>query len=158
MIRLNKSRMDYLAKLQEMIDEYNAGSINVETFFKRLVEFSRSLQEEEQRAIKENLSEEELAVFDLLTRPDMKLTKKQEQEVKKVAKELLETLKLEKLVLDWRKRQQSRAAVRQCIEVILDRLPEPFTTDVYRRKCDAVYQHVYDSYFGQDSGVYVTAV
>jgi type I restriction enzyme R subunit len=141
-----------------MIDEYNAGSINVETFFKRLVEFSRSLQEEEQRAIKENLSEEELAIFDLLTKPDMKLTKKQEQEVKKVAKELLETLKLEKLVLDWRKRQQSRAAVRQCIEVILDRLPEPFTTDVYRRKCDAVYQHVYDSYFGQDSSVYVTAV
>jgi type I restriction enzyme R subunit len=158
MIRLNKSRMDYLAKLQEMIDEYNAGSINVETFFKKLVEFSRSLQEEDQRAIKENLSEEELTLFDLLTKPDMKLTKKQEQEVKKVAKELLDTLKLEKLVLDWRKRQQSRAAVRQCIEVILDRLPEPFTTDVYRRKCDSVYQHVYDSYFGQDSSVYATAV
>ena len=46
MIRLNKSRLDYMDKLQQMIDEYNAGSINVETFFGRLVEFSRSLQED----------------------------------------------------------------------------------------------------------------
>jgi hypothetical protein len=32
------------------------------------------------------------------------------------ARALLETLKKEKLVLDWRKRQQSRSAVRLCIE------------------------------------------
>ncbi len=37
--------------------------------------------------------------------------------------DLLETLKNEKLVLDWRKRQQSRAVVRLSIEEILDRLP-----------------------------------
>jgi len=157
MIRLNKSRMDYLAKLQAMIDEYNAGSINVETFFKKLVEFSRSLQEEDRRAIREGLNDEELALFDLLTKPDPKLTKKQEAEVKKVAKALLETLKMEKLVLDWRKRQQSRAAVRVCIEEALDRLPQPFTPELWRRKCDVVYQHVYDSYFGQQQSVYATA-
>ena len=97
-----------------------------------------------------------MAVFDLLTKPDMKLTKKQEQEVKRVAKELLETLKQQKLVLDWRKRQQSRAAVRQCIEVFLDQLPPAFTPDRYRVKCDAVYQHVYDNYFGSHSSVYAT--
>jgi type I restriction enzyme R subunit len=156
MIRLNKSRMDYLAKLQAMIDEYNAGSINVETFFKKLVEFSQAVEEEDRRAIRENLSEEELAIFDLLTKPDPKLTKKQEVAVKKVAKELLETLKLEKLVLDWRKRQQSRAAVRQCIEERLDQLPQPFTPELWRTKCDVVYQHVYDSYFGQQQSVYAT--
>ena len=108
--------MDYLERLQQMIDEYNAGSINVETFFKKLVEFSRALGEEEQRAIAENLSEEELAFFDFLTKPDLKLTRKQQAEVKTVAKQLLETLKREKLVLDWRKRQQSRAGVRLCVE------------------------------------------
>jgi type I restriction enzyme, R subunit len=157
MIRLNKSRMDYLAKLQEMIDEYNAGSINVETFFSRLVEFSRSLQEEDQRHIKENLSEEELAIFDLLTKHNMQLTKKQEQEVKKVAEELLETLKREKLVLDWRKRQQSRAAVEVCIKDFLDRLPPIYTPELYRQKCGTVYQHVYDSYYGQDQSLYSPA-
>jgi len=157
MIRLNKSRMNYLEKLHQMIDEYNSGSVNIETFFKQLVEFSQTLVQEDKRGIAENLNDEELALFDLLTKPDMKLTKKQEQEVKKVAKELLATLKQEKLVLDWRKRQQSRAAVRQCIDVFLDRLPPVFATNIYQRKCDTVYQHVYDSYFGQNASIYATA-
>ncbi|MBW4557345.1 MAG: DUF3387 domain-containing protein [Trichormus sp. ATA11-4-KO1] len=36
----------------------------------------------------QNLTEEELAIFDLLTKPEIKLTKQEEQEVKQVAKEL----------------------------------------------------------------------
>ena len=42
--------------------------------------------------IAEKLSEEELAVFDLLTKPEISLTKKEQNQVKKVARELLETL------------------------------------------------------------------
>jgi hypothetical protein len=55
--------------------------------------------------ISEQLTEEELVIIDLLTKPDMKLAKAEEREVKRVATELLETLKKEKLVLDWKKRQ-----------------------------------------------------
>ncbi|HAG80098.1 MAG TPA: hypothetical protein DCL61_02780, partial [Cyanobacteria bacterium UBA12227] len=67
-------------------------------------EFAQELKVEEKRAISENLDEEELAIFDLLTKPDITLTEKEKLDVKKVAKELLETLKQEKLVLDWRRR------------------------------------------------------
>ena len=42
----------------------------------------------------------------------MELTAKQRAQVKKVSRELLQTLKAEKLALDWRKRQQARAQVR----------------------------------------------
>jgi hypothetical protein len=48
--------------------------------------------EEERRAAGEGLSEDELAVFDLLTKPKPKLSKAQEVAVKKVARELLEKL------------------------------------------------------------------
>jgi type I restriction enzyme R subunit len=106
------------------------------------------LNEEEKRGIAENLSEEELAIFDLLTRPEMKLSKKEEQQVKKVVKDLIQRLKTEKFVLDWRKRQQSRAAVRICIEDTLDQLPPVYTPEVFQQKCELTYQHVYDSYFG----------
>jgi len=58
MLRLNKSRMNYLEKFQQMIDEYNAGSRNVEIFFAYLVEFSQELNLEDKRAISENLTEE----------------------------------------------------------------------------------------------------
>jgi type I restriction enzyme R subunit len=89
----------------------------------------------------ESLAEEELAVFDLLTRqPDVKLTQKQRKQVKQAARDLLAVLKAEKLTLDWRKRQQSRAAVRVAIEQFLDeRLPEVFTPDMFLLKCEAVY-------------------
>jgi type I restriction enzyme, R subunit len=157
MVKVNRSRADYLERFQKLIDDYNAGSQNVEAFFEELKKFARDLSEEDQRAVAEGLNEEELAIFDLLTRPDPKLSKKEEAEVKKVARDLLETLRKEKLVLDWRARQQSRAAVRQAIEINLDTLPAAYTTDIYERKCDLTYRHVFDSYYGQGQSVYQQA-
>jgi type I restriction enzyme, R subunit len=158
MVQLNKTRMDYLDRFQKMIDEYNAGAMNIEVFFDKLLVFAKELKAEDKRSIAEQLSEEELAILDLLTRPAMTLSPKETKEVKKVAKELLETLKREKLVLDWRKRQQSRAAVRLTIEETLDHLPRVYTKDLYRAKCDMIYQHVYDSYYGSGRSVYAKAL
>jgi type I restriction enzyme R subunit len=147
--------MDFLRKFQEMIEEYNSGSYNIEAFFKKLTDFAKNLSYEEQRTIREQLSEEELTLFDILTKPEMDLTDKEAKEVKKVARDLLETLKHEKLVLDWRKRQTSRAKVRLTVEQMLaDRLPEKYTRQIFAEKCNAVYQHVYDSYYDDSRSVY----
>ena len=96
--------------------------------------------------------------FDILVKPDPKLTKAQEVEVKRVARELLQILKTEKLVLDWRSRQQSRAAVRQFIEIELDKLPEAYTPEIFEVKCNRTYRHVYDHYVGPGESVYEMAV
>ena len=53
--------------------------------------FAQRLSVEEKRGIAEQLSEEELTIFDLLTKPKMDLTNVEEREVKKVAKQLLDT-------------------------------------------------------------------
>lgn len=158
MVRLNRSRMDYLAAFQRMIEEYNAGSVNVEEFFKRLVEFVGRLDVEDKRGVAEQLSEEELAVFDILTKPEPDLTAKDRKQVKKVARDLLDALKKGKLVLDWRKRQQARAQVKVTIEKVLDAgLPPTYTPELFRRKTEAVFQHVYESYWGAEQGVYAGA-
>jgi type I restriction enzyme R subunit len=149
--------MDFLERFQKLIDAYNAGSKNIEELFAELVKFAQSLNEEEQRALAEGLTEEELSLFDILTKPDPKLTKAQEAEVKRVAKGLLETLKKEKLVLDWRTRQQPRAAVRQFIEIELNKLPEAYTPDIFETKCDRAYRHVFDHYVGPGESVYEAA-
>jgi type I restriction enzyme R subunit len=86
-----------------MIDGYNRSSRNVEIFFAYLVEFAQELNLEDKLAISEKLTEEELAIFDWLTKPYISLTEKEKHEIKKVPKELLLTLKQEKLVLDWRR-------------------------------------------------------
>jgi len=151
MVLVNKTRMNFLEEFQKMIDEYNSGAANIETFFACLMAFTQRLSDEEKRGIAEQLSEEELTLFDLLTKPIPVLTKMEERQVKKVAKGLLETLKREKLVLDWRKRQTTRASVRYTIETVLDQLPRTYTPDLYQKKCDAVYQHFFDTYAGQDN-------
>jgi type I restriction enzyme, R subunit len=153
MVTLNKTRAGFLERFQKLVDEYNSGAINVEIFFDRLKTFAEELNEEDKRNISEKLSEEELAMFDLLY--ESKLTKKEGEQIKLVAKKLLETLKHEKLVLDWRKRQQTRAAVLLAIQTILDEgLPETYTRPMYEECCTKVYQHVYDSYFGQGRSIY----
>lgn len=156
MVRLNRQRMDYMQQFQQMIEAYNAGSRNADLFFSELIEFIRRLTGEEQRHLAEYLNEEELAVFDLLVgKPPLALTAKERQQVKLAARKLLETLKAEKLTLDWRKRQQARAAVRIAIEEILDQqLPETYTPEVYQQKGEVVYQHIYESYFGPGRSIY----
>jgi type I restriction enzyme R subunit len=64
----------------------------VEIFFADLVEFAQALNLDDWRAISEKLTQQELAVFDLWTQPDITLTEKDKLEIKKVAKELLSTL------------------------------------------------------------------
>lgn len=157
LVRLNRSRMDYLEEFQRLINEYNSGSRNVEEFFDELIEFAQRLNEEEQRALTENLSEEELAVFDILTRPGPGLTESEKREVKRIAHDLLDTLKREKLVLDWRKRQQSRAAVRVFIEQLIWQLPDRYTDKICQQKSAQIYQHIYDNYWGAGRSVYAMA-
>jgi type I restriction enzyme R subunit len=154
MVQMNKTRMNFLEEFQKMIEEYNSGAANIETFFARLMAFTQKLSDEEKRGLAEQLTEEELTIFDLLTKPDPVLSKAEEREVKKVAKELLAKLKAEKLVLDWKKRQATRAAVMVTIEKVLDELPRTYTPDIYQKKCDVVYQHVFDSYSGQSASLY----
>jgi type I restriction enzyme R subunit len=158
MVRLNRTRMDYLERFQAMIDAYNAGSLNAEEFFQQLVTLAQSLNEEEQRSVGEQLNEEELALFDLLTKPQIGLSAAERDKVKATARELLATLKAGKLVLDWRKRQQARAEVRVTIEKKLDQgLPKVYTPELFAQKTSAIFQHVYDAYYGAGRSVYATA-
>lgn len=75
----------------------------------------------------------------------------------KVAQALLARLKPEKLVLDWRKRQQARVAVRLTIETTLDELPRVYTPAVFASKCATVYQHIFDAYADAEHNSYAAA-
>jgi len=149
-VRLNPTRADYQAKFQELIDSYNAGSRNIDDLFKELLALSRSLSDEQERHVREQLTEEELTVFDLLTRPGPDLSAEERDEVKKVARRLLERVRAA-LVLDWRQRAQARAQVRLAIEDTLDEgLPRAFTPEIYQKKCELLFEHVFER-FGDTS-------
>lgn len=148
MVRANPTRVELMEKLQKLIDAYNAGSVDVEKWFQQLVDFIQTLSDEDRRAVREGLTEDELALFDVLTKPEPQLTKSQEAEVKKIAKGLLEKLNREKLVIDWLKKAQTKADVRQTIEMELDRLPAAYRKSLWQEKVDLTYQFVVERYAG----------
>ena len=154
LIQLNRTRADFSEKFDELIESYNAGSRSIEKLFEELLNFSNSLSEEQQRHVREQMSEEELVIFDILTRPAPQLTSEERIEVKKVARELLARLK-SLLVISWRHKSSARSQLKMAIEDSLDSgLPRAYTSQLYAEKCTAVFAHVYESYPEINVGVY----
>ena len=154
LIRLNRTRTDYLEKFEELIEAYNAGSRNIEELFQQLLDLSRSLNSEQQRHVREKLTEEELTVFDILTRPGPELSPAERDEVKKVAKQLLARLQ-SALVLSWRQKAQARAQVRLSIEDALEEgLPRPYGKELFQTKCSALFEHIFENYQGDGASVF----
>lgn len=154
LIELNRTRANFAEKFEALIESYNTGSRTIEALYAELLELSNSLNEEQQRHVRENMSEEELVIFDILTRPAPELTSEERAEVKKAARELLTRLK-ELLVLNWRQKSMARSQLKLTIEDTLDTgLPRAYTPELYNQKCAAVFEHVYESYPERNAGVY----
>jgi type I restriction enzyme, R subunit len=151
----NPTRYDLVSRIENLIAEYNTGSLNIDEYLRRLVELSKTLTVEEERAVVEDLTEEELAIFDLLTKPDPVLTDEERETVKLGAKRLLSHLH-EKLVLDWRRRAATTADVRVTILDLLDEnLPgDPYPPEVFDAKVQAVFEHVLTAYGDDGTSVY----
>jgi type I restriction enzyme R subunit len=154
MIELNPTRADFRDKFEEMIEAYNNGSRNIEDLFNELVALGKSLSEEQKRHVRENMTEEELVVFDILLRPAPELTTEERAEVKKVARDLLARLKA-LLVINWRQKSSARSQLKITIEDVLDSgLPRKFTPELYQQKCSALFEHMYEKYPERNAGVY----
>jgi type I restriction enzyme R subunit len=154
MIRINRTRADFLQRFEELIADYNAGSRNIEQLFNDLLALSKSLDDEQGRHVREGLTDEQLVLFDILTRPAPDLTPEEVKAVKKVARSLLEAIQ-KRLVLNWRDKQQARAGMLDSIQITLDEgLPSGYTKELFEAKCDAVFQHVYESYAERTSNVF----
>ncbi|MEX5609201.1 type I restriction endonuclease subunit R [Pseudomonas protegens] len=157
MIQLNRTRADFAEKFEELIESYNTGSRSIEELYQELLDLSNNLNQEQERHVRENVTEEELVIFDILTRPAPDLSSEERTAVKKAARELLARLK-ELLVINWRQKSTARSQLKLAIEDTLDLgLPRAYTPELFNLKCSAVFEHVYESYPERDSGVYASA-
>jgi type I restriction enzyme R subunit len=157
LVMLNRTRADFTEKFDALIKSYNNGSRNIDQLFQELLKLSNSLDEEQERHVRENLSEEELVIFDILTRPAPELSATERDEVKKVAKELLTRLQ-DLLVLNWRQKAAARSSLKLAIEDTLDTLPPAYDRPLYAQKCSALFEHVYESYPEKTANVYAGVV
>lgn len=157
MVELNPTRANYRDKFEALIASYNAGSRSVEEVYNQLLKLSQELSSEQQRHIRENLSEEELAMFDILLQSAPDLTGAERAKVKQSAKELVERIK-QLLVLNWQQKAAARAQLKLLIEDALDiGLPRAYTPELYKQKCEAVFAHIEQAYPERNQSIYVNA-
>ena len=147
MLQQNSTRGGFAQRFQQIIENYNAGGSSTEQYFEQLVQFSQDLRAEDERHIREGLTEDELEIFDLLRKDAM--TRDETQKVKLAAKALLHRLQDESpkvLVQDWYKTDQTRLIVRSAVAEVLDReLPqESYDRVLFQAKCDNVFHLVLD--------------
>jgi type I restriction enzyme R subunit len=152
LLEQNPFRTDFQKHYEELVAEYNKEKdrATIEKTFEALLRLVQELNEEQNRAVREGLDEETLAVFDLLKKPD--LSTKEIKRIKKVAVQLLDTLKTEKLRIDhWQEKESTRDAVHTAILDFLwndeTGLPvDSYTEDDVQSKTEEVFRHIYRVY------------
>ncbi len=148
----NPLRTDFQLHYENIIAKYNQEKdrVTIETTFESLIKFVDELSKEEERALQEGLTEESLAIFDLLKKED--LSKSDIKRIKTVSIDLLAKLKAEKLKIDnWREKEATRDAVKTAIRYFLWDEITGLPVDSYAeaevtQKTDAVFTHVFRVY------------
>ena len=145
MVRKNKKRAKFMERLISLLQEYNSGAHDIDQLFEDLIDLAKDLSDEEQRAARENMTEEELAIFDLLIKDN--LNPDEVACIKGASHELLINLK-PLLVSHWRDFEPNRAGVKTTIsDLLYEKLPEPtYTEQDCEIKKIEVYNFVYEHY------------
>ena len=150
----NPTRYELVERIEQLIEDYNAGSLNIDEYLRRLIALSKTLSDEEARAARQDMTEEQLAIFDLLTQPDPVLTNEELENVKAGAKDLLERLH-EVIVQDWHRKAEVVSDVDSTIRRVLDQsLPSPYTADIFHSKVRLVFDHVLTAYGDNGESAY----
>lgn len=144
LLQNNKTRISFSERYKAIIDRYNSGNSTNENYYEDLINFVGDLKEEDERHVREGLTEEELEIYDLLKKEN--LAEKEEQQVKLSAKKLYEALNREDSgtkVIDWYKDEQPRQKVKSQVEEILDAyLPASYNRNIFNIKSDIIFTHI----------------
>lgn len=156
MINKNSNRMDFYKRYQDIIYNYNKEKdrVTIEATFDDLLDFLNNLNNEEKRAAREGLTEESLAIMDLLKKPN--LSQIEMEKIKKMSEGLLEEVKsLLKYIDNWREKAQTSAKVKSGIyDYLYENLPESYDFEEIDIKRDIIYNHFYENYNSIDNNIY----
>jgi type I restriction enzyme, R subunit len=146
MLAHNPLRMDYYRRYQEIVADYNREKdrTTVEQTFAALVELVESLDAEQKRAAEEGLTEEELALFDLLQNGN--LSGAARERIKQASKGLLTSLHgLLARMERWTEKEQTRSEIEAFVmDQLFVTLPTPpFSDEEKLQIAHRVYTHVW---------------
>lgn len=143
MVDVNPKRKTLMEKLEKIMETYNKGSKEIDEIFEELIKLSHEMTAEEQRAAKEGMSEEQLAIFDLLWKDD--LHENDKKEIKRIAKELLDIIKA---IIESSVRPRENESVKAEIKVkintfLYNNLPTIYDDNLLSQKSQELYVYMY---------------
>jgi type I restriction enzyme R subunit len=158
MVKANPTRVDLYQRYQQIVAEYNRDkdAAEVQKVMDDLFALNDKLNDEEKRYLREGLDNDaQLAVFDLLQKDS--LTKADREKIKKVSKDLLDSLANGKLQIDhWREKAAAQAQVKaEIVKHLLANLPDGvYDGDEISLKASAVFAHIYATGGGVGARIY----
>lgn len=146
LVAANPNRRDYYERYRQIIEEYNSGKdrTNIEKTFEALIQLVKELTEEESRYIREGFTtDDELAIFDLLTRgnPNKADIKKLKATATEMYTKIIEAIsKMD----HWTDKDETTAEIQNLIRDILWReLPESYDEQQIEVCRGDVFEYVY---------------
>ena len=158
MVERNPLKVDYYERYQAIIEAYNSGKDEavIKEVFRQLIELIKSFTKEEIETRRECLTDEQKAIFDIL-RNGKQLSDMSKKEVKRIAVELLDELKNDKLRIEnWSEKAATAAAVFNTVDNTLFKwLPYPaYQTEDVNLRVSLVFEHLKNKYYGGGRSVY----
>jgi type I restriction enzyme R subunit len=106
--------------LKDIIDKYNVKVLDTVEVIEQLVKLAKDIKQSAEEGKKLNLSEEELAFYDLLS-SKQKFFENYE-EIKKVAREIVKEMGYFVKVADWNRKEYLKAKIRTALKNVLIRI------------------------------------
>ena len=146
MLARNPLRMDYQQKYEDIVAGYNREKdrVTVEETFRQLTELMEELDAEQRRAVEEGLSEDELAIFDLMQKD--KLGRGERERVKQASRDMLTSIEAHLAGLDrfWEKEETKADVEVLILDKVFASLPTPpFTDDEKTAVAADIYTHIW---------------
>ena len=105
-------------KITKLMNSYYNGLITNEEVIKELLEAAREIQQLYENGEKLGLTQEELAFYDALTKPEHIMDFYENEELIAITRELTEMLRRSRTI-DWQKKETARAAMRKMVKRLL---------------------------------------
>lgn len=123
--RTNVVKADkFSERIQRIMNQYLNAMITNQDVIDELMKLAKEIQQSREQGNELGLSDEELAFYDALTKPEAIKDFYENDELVALTKELTETLKRNKTV-DWQKRDAARAKMRMMIKKLLKKYKYP---------------------------------
>lgn len=149
-------------KLKKIIEKYNLKRVTTVEIIDELIQLAHEIKKEIEKGKELNLSEKELAFYDLLSSKEKFF--QNHEEIRKVAKEIIKELGSYVRVADWNRKEYLKAKIKAAVKKILIRVIDgrakyeeikQLSTDIVNH-AESIYALQQQNDFGTTLGSYNT--